>query len=145
VRGNSGNPGQAGLLLFAGLPLGDAFAAIVRRIRSRRSPFLGDRCHFYDLLQARGWRIESILAFSFFLTAALVLAGLLSIRGAISATALLTAEVGLITVGGYFLGSFDPEAPAKESKKRIFHAPQAQSESHTFDLNPRALDIHQER
>jgi hypothetical protein len=52
----------------------------------------------------------------------------------------------LITVGGYFLGSFDPEAPEKEAKRRILHAPQAQSESHTsFDLNPRALEINQER
>ena len=63
-------------LVFAGLPLLDLVLAVFRRLRKRTSPFLGDRQHFYDLLQQRGWSARPIALGSYLATAALVVLGL---------------------------------------------------------------------
>jgi len=65
-------------LTFAGLPLLDLCLAIVRRIRRRASPFLGDREHLYDLLQKQGWSARPIAFGSYLATAGLVMLGWLS-------------------------------------------------------------------
>lgn len=62
-------------LVFAGLPLLDLFLAVVRRVRKRVSPFLGDRQHLYDLLRQQGWSDRPIAFGSYFATALLVLLG----------------------------------------------------------------------
>jgi len=41
-------------VLILGVPVGDTFAAAVRRIISRKAVLSGDRRHLYDLLRARG-------------------------------------------------------------------------------------------
>jgi UDP-GlcNAc:undecaprenyl-phosphate GlcNAc-1-phosphate transferase len=100
------------LLAFFMLPLGDAALAIVRRLRTRRSPFRGDRRHYYDLLLQRGWPIRSVLGVSYGLTAVLVFAGLLCESGRVTAIAL----TGIIGTGllalAWFLGSFTPDTQA---------------------------------
>jgi UDP-GlcNAc:undecaprenyl-phosphate GlcNAc-1-phosphate transferase len=63
-------------LVFAGLPLLDLVLAVFRRLRKRTSPFVGDRQHFYDLLQQRGWSARPIALGSYLATAALVILGL---------------------------------------------------------------------
>jgi len=65
-------------LTFAGLPLLDLCFAVVRRIRRRASPFLGDREHLYDLLQKQGWAARPIALGSYLATAGLVVVGWLS-------------------------------------------------------------------
>src|SRR5215470_2555674 len=65
-------------LTFAGLPLLDLCFAVVRRIRRRASPFLGDREHLYDLLQKQGWSARPIAFGSYLATAGLVILGWLS-------------------------------------------------------------------
>jgi UDP-GlcNAc:undecaprenyl-phosphate/decaprenyl-phosphate GlcNAc-1-phosphate transferase len=60
-------------ILAAALPLFDALLAILRRVESGRSPFDGDRRHFYDLLLSAGWSPRRV-ALSYLLTA--LLAGL---------------------------------------------------------------------
>jgi UDP-GlcNAc:undecaprenyl-phosphate GlcNAc-1-phosphate transferase len=99
-------------LIFLGVPLADAALAILRRARSRKKLFTGDRRHFYDILLQRGWTVESVLRVSVGATALLVLAGWLCVRG--FAGAWLTGMVvgcGLAT-GAYLLGSLQPDLSA---------------------------------
>lgn len=67
-------------LLFAALPMCDAFCAIARRVKRRTSPFLGDRGHFYDLLLKKGWSARKVALVSYAVTFALVMIGFLQIR-----------------------------------------------------------------
>jgi UDP-GlcNAc:undecaprenyl-phosphate GlcNAc-1-phosphate transferase len=96
-------------LLFLGLPLADAFAAVVRRLRGRTSPFAGDRRHFYDLLLRRGWSISKILGVAAFATVTLVMLSIAAERGRVSAWIPLSGCVGLCGFLGLQLGSFDSE------------------------------------
>jgi UDP-GlcNAc:undecaprenyl-phosphate/decaprenyl-phosphate GlcNAc-1-phosphate transferase len=91
------------------LPLGDAGLAIVRRLRSRRSPFHGDRRHYYDLLLQRGWPIRVVLGVSYGVTAILVCAGLLCESGRFSAFVLMGALAIALLIFAGILGSFTPD------------------------------------
>ncbi len=99
-------------LLFVGLPLADAFAAVVRRVRGKRSPFKGDRRHFYDLLLRRGWKLPEILGVSAVTTVLLVLLSLTAARAQIASWLPLCGCAGLCGFLGSQLGSFDAETPA---------------------------------
>ena len=89
-------------LLVAALPLADALLAILRRLKSGRSPFQGDRRHFYDLLLAAGWTTRRVAITGYLLTA--LLAGLawlatqgnakrITVVGIAAGAALLSAAV----------------------------------------------------
>lgn len=109
------------LLAFFALPIGDALLAIVRRLRTRHSPFQGDRRHYYDLLLQRGWPIQGVLAVSYGLTAVLVSAGVLCESGRTGAYALAGAiGIGLFALA-WFLGSLtpDPQVPKPQSAKLL--------------------------
>jgi UDP-GlcNAc:undecaprenyl-phosphate GlcNAc-1-phosphate transferase len=58
----------AGLMIFA-LPIFDTALAIVRRWRSGRSIFVGDRSHFYDQLVDRGISVRKVVLISYLLAA----------------------------------------------------------------------------
>jgi UDP-GlcNAc:undecaprenyl-phosphate GlcNAc-1-phosphate transferase len=58
-------------LLLVSVPVADAFLAAARRLRGRRSPFVGDRRHFYDLLVKQGWTLWGVLRLSWGVTAIL--------------------------------------------------------------------------
>jgi UDP-GlcNAc:undecaprenyl-phosphate GlcNAc-1-phosphate transferase len=62
-------------LLFAALPLVDAMAAIVRRVRRKTSPFKGDREHAYDLFLQRGWSAGRVAFSCYLITTVLVALG----------------------------------------------------------------------
>jgi UDP-GlcNAc:undecaprenyl-phosphate GlcNAc-1-phosphate transferase len=96
-------------LLFLGLPLVDALAAVVRRLRGRTSPFAGDRRHFYDLLLRRGWSVPKILILSACATATLTILSLAAERGHVSVWIPLCGCAGLCGFLGLQLGSFDSE------------------------------------
>src|SRR5262249_34339855 len=49
------------LPLLVALPLADTAIAILRRARSRRPLFAGDRSHVYDQLADRGWPVPRIV------------------------------------------------------------------------------------
>lgn len=49
------------LPLLVALPLADTAIAIVRRARTRRPLFAGDRSHIYDQLADRGWPVPRIV------------------------------------------------------------------------------------
>ncbi|MBU0618533.1 MAG: undecaprenyl/decaprenyl-phosphate alpha-N-acetylglucosaminyl 1-phosphate transferase [Planctomycetes bacterium] len=57
-----------GLMVFA-LPIFDTALAIVRRWRSGRSIFAGDRSHFYDQLVDRGMSVRKVVFISYALAA----------------------------------------------------------------------------
>lgn len=99
-------------LTFLGLPLADALAAVIRRLRGRQSPFAGDRRHFYDLLLRRGWSVRQVLAVSAITTLVLVMVSLTFTRDYIDYRLSLLVCLGLCVFLGFHLGSFDPEPPA---------------------------------
>jgi UDP-GlcNAc:undecaprenyl-phosphate GlcNAc-1-phosphate transferase len=61
VRVQPENHGLALPMILLSLPVADAALAIFRRLRGRKSPFDGDRRHFYDLLLQRGWAVRTVL------------------------------------------------------------------------------------
>lgn len=67
-------------LVFAGIPLLDLMLAVFRRLKKGVSPFAGDRQHYYDLLQQRGWAARPIAIGSYLATTGLILLGLLCDR-----------------------------------------------------------------
>jgi UDP-GlcNAc:undecaprenyl-phosphate/decaprenyl-phosphate GlcNAc-1-phosphate transferase len=111
----AGRPGSLVFpVLVAGLPLFDASLAIVRRLRAGKSPFAGDRSHFYDLTAARGWSARKIALVSYAVTGLLGGIGWIGLR--------LQARYSLVLAGATFailfaialrLGSLrmDAEAP----------------------------------
>jgi UDP-GlcNAc:undecaprenyl-phosphate/decaprenyl-phosphate GlcNAc-1-phosphate transferase len=124
LQGHSGTGGFNGalpLLTFFMLPLGDAGLAIIRRLRTRHSPFRGDRRHYYDLLLQRGWPIRRVLATSYGLAAILVSAGLLCESGRASAFALVGAIAAVLLILAWVLGSFIPDqaAPKPQGAKLL--------------------------
>ncbi len=60
-------------LFIAALPLLDAVLAVLRRLLNRRSPFCGDRRHFYDLLMVRGWSNRKVALACYAVTGTLVI------------------------------------------------------------------------
>ncbi len=119
LQRNSDTPGfkdALPLLTFFMLPLGDAGLAIVRRLRTKHSPFRGDRRHYYDLLLQRGWPIRKVLLTSYGLAAILVFAGLLCESGRTSAFALTPTIAGVLLIFAWFLGSFIPDQAAPKPR-----------------------------
>jgi UDP-GlcNAc:undecaprenyl-phosphate/decaprenyl-phosphate GlcNAc-1-phosphate transferase len=98
-------------LLLVSLPVADALLAAVRRLRSRKSPFSGDRRHFYDLLLQRGWSVGSVLALSWGLTAILGVVAWCSRGGALSSQTVIAAlaVATAFSAAACILGSFRPE------------------------------------
>lgn len=100
---------------FFALPLADLLAAVIRRLRGRQSPFVGDRRHFYDLLLRRGWSVPQILAASGSLTTFLIVLFLAVGSGAVDFWLALGTTAGLLAAAGALLGSFTPEPPVAET------------------------------
>jgi UDP-GlcNAc:undecaprenyl-phosphate GlcNAc-1-phosphate transferase len=95
-------------LVFLGLPVADAVAAILRRLRTRQSPFAGDRRHFYDLLTQRGWSIGKVLLVSWGTTGVLILVGWFSVETQI-APAVLVVMAMVFAFAAHALGSLRPD------------------------------------
>jgi|HubBroStandDraft_1064217.scaffolds.fasta_scaffold06682_4 UDP-GlcNAc:undecaprenyl-phosphate GlcNAc-1-phosphate transferase len=115
-------------LLFVALPLADAFAAVIRRLRARQSPFGGDRRHFYDLLLRRGWSVGQILWASGITTLAFVMISLAAAHDHIGVWLPLFGCAGLCGFFGVQLGSFEPESPAAGKPISATHLKQSLNE-----------------
>lgn len=61
----------ATLTVVGAIPILDALAVVLRRLRSGASPFRGDRAHFHHRLEARGWSPRAILVLYVVVSAAL--------------------------------------------------------------------------
>ena len=102
--------GVAGLVVVA-VPAAEVLFAVIRRLRSRRSPVLGDRGHPYDRLVARGWPAPraSLLYIGTALACAAVgraVAVASSPAPAVAAAALVAAA---LVVGAAMTGALAPE------------------------------------
>ena len=104
-------------LLTAVLPLLDAAFAIVRRLRSRASPFYGDRRHLYDRMFARGWPPRRIALGSYAITATVAAIALLGVRRESSKFWIIAAlSVAILIYAAVRLGSLrgdDRNRPAQ--------------------------------
>jgi UDP-GlcNAc:undecaprenyl-phosphate/decaprenyl-phosphate GlcNAc-1-phosphate transferase len=67
--------------LIAALPILDALLVVTRRLARGRSPFWGDREHFYDFLLTGGWTARRVAVTCYFLTACLGLMGWFGMLG----------------------------------------------------------------
>ncbi len=102
-----------GLMVFA-LPIFDTALAIVRRLRSGRSVFAGDRSHFYDQLIDRGMSVRQVVLISYGLAGFYALVGCLSIWIRLRYTVLIYAVVVALTVLVVVkAGMLRPEPPAQ--------------------------------
>jgi len=95
-------------LLFVALPLADAVFAVVRRLRQGKSPWAGDRRHYYDLLLHRGWSPQKVVLVSYSVSALFALMGLLGERAHLSGPLGILAGVVIVALG-VLLGSLKPE------------------------------------
>jgi UDP-GlcNAc:undecaprenyl-phosphate GlcNAc-1-phosphate transferase len=81
------------VLLIAGLPLLDALVVVLRRAMKRKSPFRGDREHFYDFLLAAGWTARRVAIGGYVLTACLGLLGWFGMLGGMQRSLILGAGI----------------------------------------------------
>ncbi|MGH9680785.1 MAG: glycosyltransferase family 4 protein [Candidatus Acidiferrales bacterium] len=92
-------------LLILAIPLADSAFAILRRLRTRQSPFLGDRRHFYDLLLGRGKSLWAILIGTYALSALFALVGCYSAENPKESLVIAVAMSLILLLAGYSLGS----------------------------------------
>jgi UDP-GlcNAc:undecaprenyl-phosphate GlcNAc-1-phosphate transferase len=104
-------------LLVGAIPLGDAALAVLRRLRQRRSPFQGDRHHFYDLLLARGWSTLRVALTTYGLTAGLVVVANIAMRMTFSRALVASTLIsGGLVAAAVRLGALHTESgPQTES------------------------------
>ena len=104
-------------LLTAILPLLDSAFAVVRRLRSRASPFYGDRRHLYDRMFARGWTPRRIALASYTITATVAAIALLGLRRESSKFWIIAAlSIAILIYAAVRLGSLrgdDRNRPAQ--------------------------------
>ena len=116
--GARGASGAASSLLFpfiiAALPILDALLVVTRRVARGRSPFRGDRGHFYDFLLAGGWTARRVDVSCYFLTGCLGLLGWFGMLGGMRRSLILGAGIfGGLLVCAWWLG------PAKQARYRV--------------------------
>lgn len=95
-------------LLFAALPLADAAFAVIRRLQQGKSPFAGDRRHFYDLLLNRGWSGRKVALVSYLASAVFALTGLLGEISHMTVPLIILASTAVLVLGVH-LGSLKPD------------------------------------
>jgi UDP-GlcNAc:undecaprenyl-phosphate GlcNAc-1-phosphate transferase len=105
-------------LLFLSVPLADASLAIVRRARSPKLIFDGDRRHFYDLLLQRGLSVETILNLSMAATGILVLLGWMCVHEIIGLRATCIAVALSLITAAILLGSLQPETKPLQASRQ---------------------------
>jgi UDP-GlcNAc:undecaprenyl-phosphate GlcNAc-1-phosphate transferase len=122
INGHS-EGGVARALLFsfliAALPLLDALLVVARRVASGRSPFRGDRGHFYDFLLAGGWTARRVAISCYFLTACLGLLGWFGMSGGMRRSLILGLGIfGGLLISAWWLGAARMGA-MKHSRYRV--------------------------
>jgi len=104
--GVAGGPPMLFPIVAAGLPLLDAALALARRARLRRSPFRGDRAHFYDLLLARGVSPRHVALTCYGITGGFIVVGHLSMHwSALPSYVLAASSIGLLLFAAVRLGA----------------------------------------
>ena len=92
--------------LLAALPLLDALVVVTRRVMKRRSPFQGDRGHFYDYFLAAGWPARRLAICCYFLTGFLGLLGWFAVQRGIKRSLILGVGIfGALVVTALYSGA----------------------------------------
>jgi UDP-GlcNAc:undecaprenyl-phosphate GlcNAc-1-phosphate transferase len=105
-------------LLFLGIPFADACLAILRRSRTPRLLFDGDRRHFYDLLLQRGLSVESVLNISLGVAGFFVLLGWMCVHQFIGLrVTCIAVTLGLISAA-ILLGSLQPDSKPLQATRQ---------------------------
>lgn len=105
-------------LLFLSVPLADASLAILRRSRTPKLIFDGDRRHFYDLLLQRGLPVGSVLNISIGATGMLVLLGWMCVHEIIGLRVTCIAVALSLISAAILLGSLQPETKSLQANRR---------------------------
>ena len=105
-------------LLFLSVPLADAFVAILRRARTPKLIFDGDRRHFYDLLLQRGSSVETVLHVSMAVTGILVVLGWMCVHRIINLMITCIAVALTLTSVAVLLGSLQPESKTLQANRQ---------------------------
>lgn len=105
-------------LLFLSVPLADASFAILRRARTPKLIFDGDRRHFYDLLLQRGFSVESVLNISMGVTGILVLLGWMCVHQIIGLRITCIAVALTLITAALLLGSLQPESKSLQANRQ---------------------------
>src|SRR5665213_784166 len=105
-------------VLFLSVPLADASLAILRRARTPKLIFDGDRRHFYDLLLQRGLSVESVLHISMAVTGTLVLLGWMCVHQIINLMiTCIAVALSLVSIA-VLLGSLHPEGKTLQANRQ---------------------------
>ena len=92
--------------LIAALPILDALLVVTRRVARGRSPFRGDRGHFYDFLFAGGWTARRVAISCYILTACLGLLGWFGMLGGMRRSLILGVGIfGGLLASAWVLGA----------------------------------------
>jgi UDP-GlcNAc:undecaprenyl-phosphate/decaprenyl-phosphate GlcNAc-1-phosphate transferase len=93
-------------ILTAALPLLDGILAVLRRLHEKRSPLLGDRRHFYDLLLELNWSPRRVALTIYALTAAMCILAWIVLKCDFTHALLLSASgAGAIVIVAVRLGT----------------------------------------
>ena len=94
-------------ILILGVPVGDTFAAVVRRALNRKGVLSGDRRHLYDLLRARGFNDRTTLLT---MCAVSIISGMTALAishlNTLASLAVFTGGFLAFCVGAIWLGAF---------------------------------------
>jgi UDP-GlcNAc:undecaprenyl-phosphate GlcNAc-1-phosphate transferase len=105
-------------LLFLSIPFADACLAILRRSRTPRYLFDGDRRHFYDLLLQRGLSVQGVLNISMGAAGFFVLLGWMCVHQIIGLrVTCIAVALGLISAA-ILLGSLQPESKPLQAARQ---------------------------
>jgi UDP-GlcNAc:undecaprenyl-phosphate GlcNAc-1-phosphate transferase len=106
--------------LVAALPILDAAFAVVRRLQSRNSPFLGDRFHFYDHLLSRDWSARKVLLACIGITIALSVMASICLRcSAAAAVCLAGLSVAALIVWIVRLGTLQSNEESPQTEESL--------------------------
>jgi UDP-GlcNAc:undecaprenyl-phosphate/decaprenyl-phosphate GlcNAc-1-phosphate transferase len=104
--------------LIAAVPLLDALVVATRRVMQGKSPFQGDREHFYDFLLAAGWTARRVAICCYFLTCFLGLLGWFAVEGAVRPAVILGLGIfAFFVLGALCLGA--RRGAMKRSRYRV--------------------------
>jgi len=108
-------------LIVAGLPLLDMTLAVLRRIRARASPCLGDRRHVSDLLAARGMSGRTVALVCYGVTILFVLIGSVAWTGKPALFFVLASvSVGTLLAAAIRMGALRLEATGPQQTEHGF-------------------------
>jgi UDP-GlcNAc:undecaprenyl-phosphate GlcNAc-1-phosphate transferase len=105
-------------LLFLSIPLADAGLAILRRARTPKLIFDGDRRHFYDLLLQRSLSVDTVLHISMAASGMLVVLAWMCVHQILNLMITCIAVALSLISAAVLLGSLHPDSKALQANRQ---------------------------